>query len=447
MTRILIKNGEIINEGKRIRADLLIEGEKISRILSDGQGTITEADKTIDATGKYLLPGVIDDQVHFREPGLTHKGDIYTESKAAVAGGTTSFMEMPNTQPQTTTQLQLKDKFSRAAKSSLGNYSFYFGATNDNLHEIVKTDPSTTCGIKVFMGASTGNMLVDNPQTLESIFRESPTLVAVHAEDEPTIQSNLSAFKQKYGEDIPIHCHPEIRSEEACYRSSSRAIELAAKHGTQLHILHISTARELTLFDHSTPLTEKRITAEVCTHHIWFDDTDYKTKGTYIKWNPAIKSAADREALIAGIRSNRLDVMATDHAPHTREEKKRNYTQAPSGGPLVQHSLVAALELVHNNILDLELIVKKMCHAPADLFRIRERGYIREGYYADLVLVDTNDPWKVSQENILYKCRWSPFEGTTFRSKIFQTWVNGILVYDQGKFNEDVKGKPLLFNR
>ncbi|MFP4023809.1 MAG: dihydroorotase [Thiohalospira sp.] len=444
---ILIKNIVIVNEGSQQKGSILIDQGKISKIiLSEDKNTI-QANKIIDGKGKYLLPGIIDDQVHFREPGLTKKADIYTESKAAIAGGITSYMEMPNTIPQTISQQLLSEKFDLAAQKSLANFSFYLGATNNNLNEIKKTNPKEVCGVKVFMGSSTGNMLVNDKKALAGIFAESPLLIATHCEDEATINSNIQKFKKEFGENVPIHYHPMIRNEEACYKSSSLAAELAKKYNSRLHILHLSTAKELDLFDHSTPSKNKKITAEVCVHHLWFSDTDYQKYGTRIKWNPAIKTLKDRDALLDGLKNNKIDVVATDHAPHTWEEKENSYFKAPSGGPLVQHSLVAMLELFHQQKITIEEIVNKMCHTPADIFQIDKRGYIREGYWADLVLVDLNNPWTVQENNLLYKCRWSPFEGQTFKSKIIHTIVNGNIVYENGHFNEANKGVKLQFNR
>lgn len=444
MSSILILNANIVNESKVFQGDVLIRNERIEKV---GTGLQSEkADKIIDAKGKYLLPGAIDDQVHFREPGLTHKANIYTESRAAVAGGVTSFMEMPNTLPPTFTQSLLEDKYQIAAKNSLANYSFYIGASNDNLDEILKTDASKVCGLKIFMGSSTGNLLVDDPAVLEKIFSSVPFLIASHCEHEPTIRRNTEEFKNKYGEDLPMDYHPLIRSEEACYKSSSFAIDLAKKHGTRFHVLHISTAKETLLFDDKTPLEKKKITSEACIHHLWFNDSDYKRLGTNIKWNPAIKTALDQKAIMIAVLSDYIDVIATDHAPHTAEEKRNTYFKAPSGGPLIQHSVVAMLEFFHRGEISIENIVKKMCHNPAILFRVRERGFIREGYYADLTLVDPNDPWQVSQDNILSKCGWSPFEGQTFKSKITHTIVSGHLAYENGILNENRLGKRLLFN-
>lgn len=447
MTYIFIKNATIINEGRTFRGDLLIKGEYISSIAPPGEITIPEKAHIIDASGLLLIPGVIDDQVHFREPGLTHKGDIYTESRAAVAGGITSFMDMPNTIPQTVTTALLNEKFRTGSENSFANYSFYIGATNTNLDEVMKVDPSEVCGIKLFMGSSTGNMLVDNEDTLRELFSKATILVACHCESEPIIKRNSEIYRAKYGEDVPVKMHPLIRSREACFLSSSYAVSLAREYNTRLHILHLSTADEMKLFTNELPLAQKRITGEVCVHHLWFDETSYDEKGTLVKWNPAIKTRFDRDALLNGTINDLIDVVATDHAPHTIEEKNNSYFKAPSGGPLVQHSLVAMLELWHRNLIPIEKIVEKMCHNPAILFNIKERGFIREGYKADLCLADPNDPWTVSKENILYKCGWSPFEGTTFRSKVVTTIVNGNIVYDRGVFNEDCRGQRLKFDR
>lgn len=444
--KTLIINAIIVNEGKTFPGSVLIEGERIERISASNLSP-QPSTTVIDAQGKYLLPGIIDDQVHFREPGLTHKAEIYTEAKAAVAGGVTSFMDMPNTVPNALTQQLLEDKYKRASEVSLANYSFFMGGSNDNIEEVLKTNPTNVCGIKIFMGSSTGNMLVDNRTTLENIFSKCKLLIATHCEDEATVRANMEKFKAKYGEDIPVECHPQIRSEEACYRSSAQAVELAKKYNSRLHILHISTAKELELFDSKTPLKEKRITAEVCVHHLWFSEEDYKTKGNFIKWNPAIKTKNDRDALLKGVLENKVDVICTDHAPHTLEEKKQTYFKAPSGGPLIQHSLVAMLEFVHQKKIPIEKVAEKMSHALADCFQIEKRGYIREGYYADLVLVDLHSPWTVEKTNILSKCGWSPFEGTTFHSNVTHTFVNGHLVYADGKFDESKKGKRLLFDR
>ncbi len=398
----------------------------------------------IDASGLLLIPGVIDDQVHFREPGLTHKGEIATESRAAVAGGVTTYMEMPNTVPQAVTQEELEKKYARAAEVSAANYSFYMGATNDNLNEVLKTDPSKVCGIKVFMGSSTGNMLVDDDETLSGIFKNAPTLVATHCEDEATIKKNTEIARQRYGENVPISRHCHIRNDEACYKSSSKAIELASKFDTRLHILHLSSAKEMSLFSPGK-VTDKKITAEVCVHHLWFDERDYIEKGTRIKWNPSIKCTSDKEALWEALLADKLDVIATDHAPHTLEEKNNSYFKAPSGGPLVQHSLVAMLEMSRKGFISVEKVIQKMCHAPADLFRVEKRGYIREGYFADLVLIDPNESWMVSTANILYKCGWSPFEGTKFSYKVASTFVNGQLVFDGKEIVPGIKGKRLSF--
>ncbi|MDB5137219.1 MAG: dihydroorotase [Mucilaginibacter sp.] len=441
---ILIKSANIVNENHQYVSDILIKDGLIERI--DGQIDV-KADKIINAEGLHLFPGCIDDQVHFREPGLTHKGDIYSESRAAVAGGITSFMEMPNTVPNTLTQELLEQKYEIASRNSLANYSFYMGASNDNLDEVLKTDVNNVCGIKVFMGSSTGNMLVDNPHTLESIFAKSPMLVAVHCEDEATIKSNLNVYKQLLGENIPVSLHPKIRSAEACYLSSSMAVHLAKKHNTRLHILHISTERETHLFDNQIPLKDKRITAEACIHHLWFTDKDYETKGNLIKWNPAVKKATDRDGILKAVLDGRIDVIATDHAPHTIEEKSQPYLQAPSGGPLVQHALPAMLELYHQGKISLEQIAEKMAHNVAICFQIAKRGFIREGYWADMALVNLNDPWTVDTSNILYKCKWSPFEGTTFKSKIIHTLVSGNLAFSNGSLIEGNEGKRLIFNR
>ena len=443
MKPILIKNAKIVNEEKIFEGDVLITGERIERI---GTSLSHPAAAVIDASGKYLLPGAIDDQVHFREPGLTHKADIHSESRAAVAGGVTSFMEMPNTVPNTLTQQLLEEKYIIASRKSPANYSFFMGASNDNMEEVLRTDREKVCGIKIFMGSSTGNMLVDSEITLENIFSRSPMLIATHCEDEATIRNNMEIFRKQYGEDVPVKYHPVIRSEEACYKSSSLAVSLARKYGTRLHILHISTAKELSLFSNTIPLKEKRITAEACIHHLWFDDSDYEKLGNRIKWNPAIKTKDDRDEILKGVLDNRIDVIATDHAPHTLEEKNQTYFKAPSGGPLVQHSLVAMLELYHRKKISLEKIVLKMSHAMADCFRIRERGYVREGYFADLVLVDLNAPWKVAKDNLLYKCGWSPFEGVTFNSRVTHTFVNGHLAYNDGVIDESVMGKRMLFD-
>jgi dihydroorotase len=442
-TRIV--NANIVNEGKVFQGEVLIKGQFIELIASDLSSH--KADQIIDAKGKYLLPGAIDDQVHFREPGLTHKGSIYTEARAAVAGGVTSFMEMPNTNPPTFTQELLEQKYSIAAQRSLANYSFFIGAANDNIDEVMKTDITKVCGLKIFMGSSTGNLLVDDPKTLEAFFSRFPSIIAAHCEDEPTIRHNTAVFKEKYGDDISVENHPLIRSAEACYKSSSFAIGLAKKHGTRFHILHISTAKETELFDNSIPLEKKKITAEACVHHLWFNDSDYARLGTRIKWNPAIKTANDQNAVFNALLDDRIDVIATDHAPHTIDEKNNKYFQAPSGGPLVQHSLVAMLEFYHKKKISIEKIVQKMSHNPAILFNISKRGFIREGYFADLVLVDLKSPWTVSKENILAQCGWSPFEGTTFQSAVTHTFVSGHLVFNNGLFDETKKGERLSFDR
>lgn len=447
MYSLLIKNAQIVNENNEFLGSVYIEEGKIKGIYKSNESFNINPDKIIDATGKYLFPGIIDDQVHFREPGLTHKAEIYTESKAAVAGGVTSFMEMPNTIPQATTIELLDEKYKIASEKSLANFSFYLGATNNNIEEIRKVDPKNICGIKVFMGSSTGNMLVDNKESLSHIFKESPVLIATHCEDEETIQKNTEYYRNKYGEDLPIKYHALLRSEEACYKSSSLAVELAKRYNSRLHVLHISTAKELELFDHTTPSKDKKITTEVCVHHLWFSDKDYEQKGTRIKWNPSIKTEADKNGLLEGLKTNKLDVIATDHAPHTLDEKDNSYFKAPSGGPLVQHSLITMLELYHQQKISLTEIINKMCHAPADIFQIKERGYIREEYWADLVLVDLNSPWKVKQDNILSKCKWSPFEEQEFKSKITHTIVNGNVVFENGSFNEQTKGKRLSFDR
>jgi dihydroorotase len=447
MSSILIKNATIINEGKSARGDLLIREEVISAISETGNIKAPREAKVIDATGLLLIPGIIDDQVHFREPGLTRKGDIFSETRAAVAGGVTSFMDMPNTVPQTVTLEALNAKYRIGAERSLINFSFNIGATNDNLNEIMKVDPAEVCGIKIFLGSSTGNMLVDNEKSIRELFKNANLPVSAHCEDEKIIKKNTEEYRIKYGEDVPISMHPLIRSREACYKSSSFAIELAKQFNTRLHIFHLSTADEMKLFRNDLPLSQKRITGEVCIHHLWFDDTYYDSLGTKIKWNPAIKTKFDRNALIHGVNNDLIDVVATDHAPHTIEEKSNTYFKAPSGSPLVQHSLVAMLELWHNRIFSLEKIVEKMCHNPAILFNIKKRGFIREGYQADLCIVNPENPWTVSKENILYKCGWSPFEGTTFRSRVIITIVNGTIVYNNGVINDDYRGQRLLFER
>ncbi|MFD2517086.1 dihydroorotase [Salinimicrobium flavum] len=446
MKKVLIKNARIVNEGSIIEGDVFIEDGIITEIASSISAKSPNL-SIIDAEGNYLLPGLIDDQVHFREPGLTHKETIATGSKAAVAGGITSFIEMPNTNPQTTTIELLEEKFSLAAKTSYANYSFMFGGTNDNLEEIKKIDPKNTAALKLFLGSSTGNMLVDDEKILEKIFKESPVLIAAHCEDEATIRKNMEECVERYGDDIPIELHPKIRSEEACYISSSKAVALAKKTGARLHVFHISTAKELKLFENKKPLKDKMITAEVCIHHLWFNDQDYGRKGTFIKWNPAVKTQKDQEALLKAVIDDKIDVIATDHAPHTREEKNNVYTKAPSGGPLVQHALPAMLQFHHQGKISLEKIVEKMCHNPAILFQIEKRGFIREGYKADLVLVDLNAPWSVQPGNILYKCGWSPFEGVTFKSRVTHTFVNGNLVYKNFQFTPFMKAERLKFER
>ncbi|WP_405400673.1 dihydroorotase [Maribacter sp. Asnod2-G09] len=444
MGKILLKNGIIVNEGVAQESDILIVDDIIAKIGKD----LSDADaEVIDVTGKHILPGVIDDQVHFREPGLTHKGTIATESRAALAGGITTFMEQPNTTPQTTTIEKLEEKFATAANSAFANYSFLFGGTNDNLEELKKLDKNACSGIKLFLGSSTGNMLVDDEKVIESIFSNTEMVISAHCEDETTIRKNMAKYKAEYGDDIPIAMHPIIRSEEACYLSSSRAIALAKKTGARLHVFHLSTGKETDLFRNDIPLEEKKITAEVCIHHLWFSDADYAKKGTLIKWNPAVKTAKDRDMLWDALLDDRIDVIATDHAPHLLEEKDNVYTKAPSGGPLVQHALNAMLEKVKEGKITLEKMVQKMCHNPAILFQIEKRGYIREGYYADLVVADLNSSWTVTKENIAYKCKWSPFEDTTFSSKIVHTFINGHLGYSNGQFSEKRNAKRLTFNR
>ena len=446
MENLVIKNAQIINEGLIQKGDVFIENGFIVEIASSINGMSSDI-RVIDAEGKYLMPGVIDDQVHFREPGLTHKATIGTESKAAVAGGITSFIEMPNTNPQSTTVPLIEEKFAIAAKTSYANYSFMFGGTNDNLEEILKVDKKSVAGLKLFLGSSTGNMLVDDEEVLKKIFSSTDLVISVHCEDEATIRKNTAIYKEQYGDDIPVKFHPIIRSEEACYISSSRAIELAKETGARLHVFHLSTEKETALFDNSIPLKDKKITSEVCIHHLWFSDEDYEEKGTFIKWNPAVKKASDRDALLKALLDDKIDVIATDHAPHTLDEKSNVYTKAPSGGPLVQHALPAILEFYHQGKISLEKIVQKMCHNPAILFDVEKRGYIREGYKADLVVLDLNAPWEVNKDNILYKCGWSPFEGTTFSSRITHTFVNGKLAYENFKVNEELYGERLTFDR
>ena len=442
MSGILFKNGLIISNNKQFQADVLVKNGKIERIDSDISDPQAEV---VDISGKWLIPGMIDDQVHFREPGLTHKANIYTESKAAVAGGITSFMEMPNTKPNAVTQELLEDKYQIAAQTSIANYSFYMGATNDNIEEVLKTDSKNVCGVKVFMGSSTGNMLVDNEQTLTNIFSKCPMLIATHCEDEATVRGNLEKYREQYGEEMPIKYHPDIRSHKACYLSSSMAARLAEKYNTRLHILHLSTALEMELFRNDIPLAEKRITAEACVHHLWFTDQDYDEKGTYIKWNPAVKSAADRDAIWQAVVDDRIDVFATDHAPHTIEEKEQNYFNAPSGGPLVQHAVLAILEKVKEGKIGIEKAVHKFSSAVAECFHVDDRGSIKEGYFADLVVIDPNTPYSVSKENVLYKCGWSPFEGVEFSHSIDSTYVNGKLVYQDGKVVEGTNGMRMTF--
>lgn len=450
MEQILITGANIVNEGRIFEGNVLIRGERIEEVVPAGSGDILlenlENIELIDGRGKFLLPGVIDDQVHFRDPGLTRKGDLFTESRAAVAGGVTSFMDMPNTDPKATTLDILEEKYKLASQKSLANYSFFLGATNENMEEIEKADPARICGVKVFMGASTGNMLVDNPESLARIFAKSKMIVAIHSEDEGIIRRNLALFREKYGDKIPVEAHPLIRSEEACFSSTKWAVKLATMHNTRLHVLHLSTAKELDLFRNDIPLSKKRITSEVCVHHLWFDDRDYKRLGSRIKWNPAIKTEQDKLGLLSGLLEDRIDIIATDHAPHLEEEKNRDYLDCPSGGPLIQHSLVIMMELYHQKKISLEKIVEKMCHAPAVLYRIKDRGFIRKGGFADLVLVDPADPWTVSKENLLYKCGWSPFEGTKFSSRVTHTFVNGNAVYRNGKIDEKPRGKRLEFN-
>ncbi len=442
----LIYNATIINEGESFKGSVLIEGEIIKQIFkNEVPEEIKEKAEITDAGGLWLLPGIIDDQVHFREPGLTHKGDIFSESRAAIAGGVTSFMDMPNTKPQTTTIGELNKKFEIADEKAYANYSFYIGATNDNLTEIKKVDPKNICGVKVFMGSSTGNMLVDKKKSLQAIFAEIDLLIAVHCEKEEIIQKNIARYKSHFGEDIPVKYHPLIRSEEACYQSSAEAAELADKYGTRLHILHLSTAKETGLFD-IKPLHEKKITGEVCVHHLWFSDVDYDKYGSLIKWNPAIKTRKDKQGLLEGLLTNKLDVIATDHAPHLLQEKKGGCLQAASGGPLVQHSLQVMLELCRQGKIKKEEVVTKMCHAPAILFGIEKRGFLREGYFADMVLVNPEKPYNVDSDNILYKCGWSPFEGYTFSMSIEKTYLNGQLAFDNGNI-KNIKGKPLTFSR
>jgi dihydroorotase len=444
MAKTLLKNATIVNEGKTFQSDVLINDQLIEKIA---ENITDDSAEIIDLTGKILIPGMIDDQVHFREPGLTHKANLTTESRAAVAGGITTFMEMPNTVPNTLTQELLEEKYQRAKDVSIANYSFFMGASNDNIDEVLKTDPKTVCGVKVFMGSSTGNMLVDNRTTLTNIFSKCKMLIATHCEDEATIRKNSAIYKEKYGEDMPIKYHPEIRDAEACYISSSLAVELAKKYDTRLHILHLSTAKEMELFDNTIPLKDKRITAEACVHHLWFSDKDYDEKGTFIKWNPAVKSQADQDAVWKGLNEDKIDILATDHAPHTLEEKNNTYFNAPSGGPLVQHAVLAILQKVKEGKISFERAVEKMSHSPAVCFEIEKRGFIREGYYADLVVIDPNKKLTVTKNNLLYKCGWSPFEGVTFDHVIDTTFVSGNKVYSNNKVIEGNTGMRLTFDR
>ncbi|WP_445721516.1 dihydroorotase [Flavobacterium sp.] len=446
MSTFLIRNAKIVNEGVVFEGDVLIEDEFIKEIADKISPKSSEC-IIIDAEGSYLIPGAIDDQVHFREPGLTHKGNIASESRAAIAGGITSFIEQPNTVPNAVTQELLEQKYQIASETSFANYSFMMGGTNDNLEEVLKTNPRNVAGIKLFLGSSTGNMLVDNQEVLEKIFSSTKMLIAVHCEDEGTIKANLEKYKEEFGDDIPMKYHHLIRSAEACYLSSSKAIELAKKTGARLHVFHLSTAKEMSLFTNKIPLEEKQITAEVCVHHLWFSDKDYDTKGALIKWNPAVKTESDRNALWEALLDDRIDVIATDHAPHTLEEKMNPYTSCPSGGPLVQHAVVAMFEAVHKEKISVEKVVEKMCHNPAKIFKIEKRGFIKQGYYADLVIVNPHLPWNVKKENILYQCGWSPFEGTNFKSRVTHTFVNGKLVFINGKIKEVKAAKRLLFER
>lgn len=448
MSNYFLKNALVINENQKQYVNILIQEEYISKIVNvEEQIELPDHCEVLDLTGKWILPGVIDDQVHFRDPGLTKKANMISESRAAVSGGVTSFMDMPNTIPNVLTQEILEDKYQYASTRSLANYSFYMGVSNDNAEEVLKTDPKSVCGIKIFLGASTGNMLVDRQETLDKLFAEAPTLIAVHCEDEPTIQANQNAAIEKYGKDIPINVHPDIRSHEACYKSSSYAVEMAKKYGTRLHVLHLSTAKETELFSNDLPLEEKQITAEVCVHHLWFERKDYDEKGTLIKWNPAVKDREDADGLLKALLEGKIDVIATDHAPHQLVEKDNTYLKAPSGAPMVQHSLVAMLEMAKQGKLSVEQVVEKMCHNPAKLYQIEKRGFIREGYFADLAIVDPEKKWEVNKENILYLCGWSPMEGQEFNAQVSQTFVSGHLVYDAGKFDDSIKGKRLSFDR
>jgi len=445
MSSTLIWNAYIVNEGKTLHGDILIVNGRIEKISHNiDKGTCPKDTQFIDAEGKHLLPGIIDTHVHFREPGLVHKADIYTDSKAAVAGGVTSFMDMPNTFPPVLTQELLEEKYMIASEKSLANYSFYMGTSNDNYEEVIKTNPKNVCGVKIYLGSSTGNMLVDSPDSIEKLFKINNLLIAVHCEEESIIKENSKRIKEKYGDNPPPSCHPIIRNEECCYHSSQHAVELAKKYGTRLHVVHVSTAKETELFDNTIPVEEKKITSEVSPHHLWFSDKDYASKGNMIKWNPAIKTEHDKEGLLLALLDNKIDTVATDHAPHTHDEKEQAYFSCPSGGPMVQHSLNVLLETYR---ISLDDIVQKMCHAPAICFHVKERGFIREGYWADLLIVDLCYQWKVDKSNILYKCQWSPLEGETFYSKVTHTFVNGNLVYANGVFNESAKGQRILFNR
>lgn len=446
MSSIIIRNGIIINEGSSSTGDLLIRDDRIEAIGTIDQTVIPKDAKPIDAKGLYVIPGVIDDQVHFREPGLTHKADIFSETRAAAAGGVTSFMDMPNTIPQSVTNEILEEKYKIAREKSLINYSFYIGGTNTNLSELLNADPEKVCGIKLFLGSSTGNMLVNDEKVLREIFSRSSMLIACHCEDEPTVKRNSEIYREKYGEDIPVKYHPLIRSREACFITSAFAVNLAKESNSRIHILHLSTADEMKLFSSDIPVNEKRITGEVCVHHLWFEESDYERLGNYIKWNPAIKTRFDRDALLNGVKNNLIDIVATDHAPHTLEEKSATYFKAPSGGPLIQHSLSAMMELFHKKIFSMEMIVEKMCHNPAIIYRIKERGFIREGFKADICIVDPDNRWKVTRQNILYKCGWSPFEGEEFSSRVKYTIVNGNVIYNNGVLTENTRGERLLFH-
>tara|TARA_Y100000589_G_scaffold326894_1_gene367595 strand:+ start:895 stop:2244 length:1350 start_codon:yes stop_codon:yes gene_type:complete len=449
MSTLVIKNAIIVDEGEEFNGNVIIENGQIKEVIKGNYSFSNENLEILDASGLHLLPGMIDDQVHFRQPGLTHKANIRTESRAAVAGGITSFMEMPNTNPQTTTHSELEKKFEIASIDALANHSFFFGATNENIDEVLAVDGKNVCGIKIFMGSSTGNMLVDNKETLRNIFGKCDLLIATHCEDEATVRGNESKYKAQFGYNLPIKYHPIIRDTDACFKSSSMAVDLAKELDSRLHVLHISTAKETSLFRNDIPLKDKRITAEACVHHLWFTDKDYETKGTHIKWNPAVKSEADREGVLQAVLDNRIDIIATDHAPHTLDEKNNTYFSAPSGGPLVQHAMVSVLELVRQGKITLTKAVEKMCHSPAELFQIPNRGYIKKGYQADMVLVNLNNPWIVTKSNILYKCGWSPFEGQEFSAKIKATFVNGIKVYEDGKIIEPASNpaQKLIFAR